>query len=167
MWDSWPGYIAKFAAKVAVTAAGKVALNALAPGLGSAVDLAQAGIALRQGDIAGCAVNLITVAADLGTLGLAGPIKDAMKGSAKEAVVQTAKETAKLAEKVATKKVGQELSKQLAKGAIKRGKDAAIQTAKAAEDASERVGQQVSTKIVTGVIGDAVETVWWKITGEL
>ena len=169
MSDSWLGYIAKLAATVAVTTAGKFALNAALPGLGSTVDLAQAGIAFHQGDMAGCAANLISAAADLGTLGLAGIIKDAMKGSAKEAVVQTAKETAKLAEKEATKKVGQELSKQLAKGVIKGGKEAAIQAAKgaastAAKDASKRVGQLVSTEIARGVLAEAVEEAWREST---
>ena len=142
-----------------------MALNLVAPGLGSAVDFGEAAYNFYHGDIVGGTINTISGVADVVTLGLSSSIKETVKGSTKKAVVQTAKETAKKAEKEAAKKVGRELSKKLATGAVKGGKDAAIRTARAAAEsagkaATKKVGERVAKEIAGGVITETVEYVW-------
>lgn len=94
----------KFTAKMGLTVGAKMAVNTVLPGCSSAVDFALALCDLSQGDVVGAAVNTVSGIAEICTLGLSGCVQEAMKGSAKNAVVQTAKETAKKAEKEATKK---------------------------------------------------------------
>ena len=163
--ESWTAYGVKFA----LTIAGKVALNACAPGSGSAIEFAKALKCFWDGDVSGGVINIISGAADLATLGVGGATVDAMKESAKGAVVQTAKDTAKTAGKEASRKVGQGLAKQLAMGTAKGGKDAAIKMAKvlaksASKEATRKVGQQVGKEFAKGVIPAAVIEVWYEQT---
>ena len=98
----WAAWGAKLGGKVV----GKVALNACLPGLGSAVDFGEAGMCFWKGDVTGGVVNTVSGFANLATLGAVSATKDAMKESAKGAVVQSGKDTAKAAGKEASKKVG-------------------------------------------------------------
>ena len=106
---------------------------------------------------------------DLKPFNIEGVIKDAMKISSKEAVVQCAKGLAKSEAKKASRKVGQNLGKKLAIGTIKGGKDAAIKTAKvvaqsASKEATRKVGQRFGKEISKNAIPSAVEEVWSKGT---
>ena len=142
----------------------KIALNACLPGLGSAIDFAEAGRCFYDGNVIGGLISGASGCANLVTLGLMGATKEAMKESAKGAVVQSAKDTAKSAAKAASKKVGQDLAKQLAMGATKGGKDAAVKMAKAlaesaSKEATREVGQAVAKELAKGVTTNAVEHV--------
>lgn len=147
----------------------KTALNAYLPGSGIAVDLVEAGLCFYNGKVCDGVISVAFGAADLEPFSVEEAIKDAMKISSKEAVVQSAKDLAKSAGKEASRKVGQDLGKQFAMGATKVGKDAAIKTAKvlaesASKEATRKVGQQVGKEIAKGVIPSAVEEVWFKST---
>lgn len=132
----------KFAAKVGLTVAAKMAVNIVAPGWSSAVDFAEAVYDFSQGDVVGGAVNTVSGIADIITLGLSRYVQELMKGSAKDAVIQTAKQAVMELEKEATKNGGEEFAKGIAK------------------EARKRVGQQVSKEIARGVITESVEEVW-------
>ena len=156
----WAAYAGTLGAKIG----GKVALNACLPGLGSTIDFVEAATCFYKGDYYGGMISSASGVADLVTLGLVGAAKEAMKESAKGAVVQSAKDTAKSVAKGASRKVGQDLGKQIAMGATKGGKDAAIKITKVvAESVSKqvtvKVGQQVGKELAKGVTTEAVEEV--------
>ncbi|KAJ7370265.1 hypothetical protein OS493_033611 [Desmophyllum pertusum] len=130
---TWAEYGTTFTLTVGATVGAKFACNAVLPGSGAAVDFFLAGKCLYNGDKTGAAINTVSGIADLVSFGLAGCIKDAMKGGAKTAATETAKQTAKSASKEATKNVGEELSKQLATGVIEgSAKSAAVEATKVA-----------------------------------
>ena len=96
----------------------KMLCNFCAPGSGAAIEVAHAALCFWGGDMLGGAINTVSGIADFYTFGLVGAIKNGMKVSAKESVIQFAKETAKSGSKEASKKVGQQVGKELAKGVI-------------------------------------------------
>lgn len=159
--DGWLGW----GAKLGATVGAKMLVNAVVPGASAVADFAQAAYDLSQGNIAGAAINTLSGVGEIVTCGVAGGIKDAMKGRAKRAVASTAKETAKQAKKAATKKVGQEFGKRLATGMVQGSKEAAIQstkqTAKAVgKEATKTVGKMASKEIAKGLCNKVVKEVY-------
>lgn len=143
----------------------KTVANNAVPGLGAAVDFVQAGYDLRQGDIAGAAINTVTGVADLYSFGLFSSVKEAMKEGAKESTKEGAKVMGKKAVKEATKKVGHKVARQIAQGTFKGGKEAASKYASAMalevrkevmKEFRERLGKDLSR----GLISESVEKVF-------
>jgi len=94
----------------------KMAANAVMPGLGAAVDFAQAGIDLWKGDKRGALLNIVSGVADVCTLGLSSSVKGAMKESAKKWVDQVGKE----AMKEVHERLGKELAQRLISESVKK-----------------------------------------------
>lgn len=143
----------------------KMAANALVPGLGAAVDFAQAAYDLNQGDKVGAAINVVSGVADIVTLGLSGSIQGAMKEGAKKSTEQGAKEMAKKAGKEATKKYGREVGRQLAQGTFRGGKEAAVKYAPAMarivrKKATKEFGERLGKEIAQGLLPESVEKVF-------
>ena len=151
--------------KIVATVSTKMAVNAVAPGWGAAVNFAAAAYDLKQGDKVGAAINVVSGVADVVTLGLSGSIQGAMKEGAKKSTEQGAKELAKKTGKEATKKYGQEVGRQLAQGTFRGGKEAAVKYAPAVghllrKKATKEFGERLGKEIAQGLISTSVEKVF-------
>ena len=153
-----------FGAKTAVVVVIKTVANNAVPGLGAAVDFTQAAYNLIQGDIEEAAINTLTGAADLYSLGLFSSVKEAMKEGAKEFTKEGAKVLGKKAGKEATKKFGQQVGRRLASGTFQGGKEALVKYAPAMADqlrkkATKEFGERLGKEIARGLIPELVEKV--------
>lgn len=140
-----------------------MAANAVLPGLGAAVDFAQAANDLRQGDKLGALINTVSGVADICTLGLSGSVQGAMKESAKKSTKEGAKVMAKKAGKEATKKFGQQVGRQVASGSLGKevaGKYASVWADQVRKKATKDFGERLGKEIARGLIPESVEKVY-------
>lgn len=147
----------------------KTAVNAVAPGMGSIVDFAQAANDLWQGDKMGALINVASGVVDICTFGVSSSVKEAMKKGAKESTKEGAKVMGKKAGKEATKKFGRQVGRQLAQETFQGGKDAAIKYAPALADqvrkkATKEFGKRLGKDIARGLIPESVEKVYNEAT---
>jgi len=143
-------WMISFGIKTAVFVLAKMAANAVMPGLGSAVDFAQAGNDLWQGDKLGAVLNAASGVADICTLGLSSSVQGAMKESAKKSIKEGAKVMGKKAGKEATKKFGQEVGRQVASGALGKevaGKYASAWAVQVRKKATKEFGKRLAKDI--------------------
>ena len=143
----------------------KMAANAVVPGLGAAVDFAQAANDLRHGDKVGALINTASGVVDICTLGLSSSIQGAMKESAKKSTKEGAKVLGKKAGKEATKKFGKQVGRRLASGTFQGGKEAVVKYAPAMADqlrkkATKEFGEWLGKDIAQGLISESVEKVF-------
>jgi len=146
--------------KTAVFVLAKMAANAVMPGLGSAVDFAQAAIDLWQGDKGEALLNIWSGVTDIYTLGLSSSVQGAMKESAKKSIKEGAKVMGKKAGKEATKKFGQEVGRKVASGAL--GKEVARKYASAwavqvRKKATQEFGERLAKDIALGLTSESVQ----------
>ena len=141
----------------------KMAANAVVPGLGAAVDFAQAANDLRHGDKLGAVINTASGVVDICTLGLSSSIQGAMKESAKKSTKEGAKVLGKKAGKEATKKFGRQVGRLVASGSL--GKEVADKYASAwahqvRKKATKEFGEWLGKDIAQGLISESVEKVF-------
>lgn len=154
-----------FGAKTTAVVATKMVANNAVPGLGAAVDFAQAAYELSQGDIVGAAISTVSGVADLYSFGFFSSLKEAMKEGAKKSTEEGAKVMAKKAGKEATKKLGHKVARQVAEGSLQGGKEAATKYAwawaeGARKKATKKFGKRLGKEIGRGLIPESVEKVF-------
>lgn len=93
----------------------RVSLNGVMPGLGFAVDFADAATDCYAGNYLGAGLSLVFGSLNVRDFAYLSALKDAAKKSAKDSVIQAAKEIAKIDGK---KMVGKQVASALAKGGM-------------------------------------------------
>lgn len=93
----------------------RVSLNGVMPGLGFAVDFADAATDCHAGNYLGAGLSLVFGSLNVRDFAYLSALKDAAKKSAKDSVIQAAKEIAKTDGK---KMVGKQVASALAKGGM-------------------------------------------------
>lgn len=102
MFESWSWFDITWVAL-------KTTAKLVAPELAAGVEFLDAAKDLYDGNIAGCALGVITGCAEFATGGLYGTVKKALEGGVKTALVDAAKKTGK-------REAGKKLARELAKG---------------------------------------------------